>query len=174
MVLSSLEGDILILLENMRTFSYELNENDRILNTQTEGFAHGFKDALDTVMVQYEKHLTHSNFEELAQEAVNILTNELEAIMFKRRFNRLGGLQFDRDIRTLMNYFTEKTQRTRDKFARLTRMSFLLKLNRLEDVLDYWDSEASVTWRMTSTEVKNVLMLRTDFSNNTVKSLKLE
>ena len=95
--------------------------------------------------------------------------------MTQKRFNQLGGLQLDRDARTLVGHFSAMTQRTvRDKFARLTQMATILNLERVSEILDYWgDNSGPMTWRLTPTEVRRVLGLRVDFKPEVIAALKL-
>jgi hypothetical protein len=47
-------------------------------------------------------------------------------------FSQWGGLQLDKDIRTLMNYFASICQRTaRDKFSRLVQICSVLQLEKV-------------------------------------------
>lgn len=47
-------------------------------------------------------------------------------------FPQLGGLQFDKELRSLVAYLTTVTTWTiRDKFARLTQMATILNLERV-------------------------------------------
>ena len=47
-------------------------------------------------------------------------------------FSQLGGLQFDKELRSLVAYLTTVTTWTiRDKFARLTQMATILNLERV-------------------------------------------
>lgn len=89
----------------------------------------------------------------------------IEALLLQKRFNQLGGLQLDRDTRALVAGFTDLTQRTvRDKFARLSQMATVLSLEEVREIGEYWgEGKASVTWRLSSADVKQVLMLRKDF-----------
>lgn len=49
-------------------------------------------------------------------------------------FSQLGGLQFDKELRSLVAYLTTVTTWTiRDKFARLTQMATILNLERVID-----------------------------------------
>jgi len=59
------------------------------------------------------------------------LTTSFEAIVAQhKRFSQLGALQFDRDVRAIINYFSEKTQKpARADFSRLLQMSLVLNLD---------------------------------------------
>ncbi|KAL0482680.1 hypothetical protein AKO1_014393 [Acrasis kona] len=170
LVSNTLEKELTNSIERITHYNYDISEADYARLRGTEGFAHTFCDKLESKLTEYERYLTTSNLDELIQDVVNLVTSQIESSIFKKRFNKLGGLQFEKDIRTLMVYFTKKTQRTRDKFARLTRMALLLKIQNAQDVPDFWDPN---TWRMTSDDVRNVLMLRTEFKADVIKSLRL-
>ena len=49
---------------------------------------------------------------------------------------QLGGLQFDKELRTLVGYLTAITQWTiRDKFARLTQIATVLNLEKVRETM---------------------------------------
>lgn len=51
-------------------------------------------------------------------------------------FPQLGGLQFDKELRSLIAYLTTVTTWTiRDKFARLSQMATILNLERVRPAL---------------------------------------
>ena len=60
----------------------------------------------------------------------------------------------------------------RDKFSRLMQIASLLQVDKVEEIFDYWTSDTQV-WRLSPREVKEVLMLRIEFSKNSVMQLKL-
>jgi hypothetical protein len=89
--------------------------------------------------------------------------------------NFLGGLQFDRELRSLVNFLTGVTSQTvRDRFARLHQMNTVLKLEEPNEVLEYYGGSSSgVTWRLTPMEVRQVLNLRIDFRSDEIRKLNL-
>lgn len=55
--------------------------------------------------------------------------------------DQLGGLQFDKELRSLVGYLTAVTQWTiRDKFARLTQIATILNLERVREKLLFFNS----------------------------------
>ena len=49
-------------------------------------------------------------------------------------FFQLGGLQFDKEVRSLIQYLTNITEWTvRDKFARLTQIATILNLEKVHN-----------------------------------------
>lgn len=75
---------------------------------------------------------------------------------------QLGGLVLDKEVRSLSGYLTSTASWTvRDRFARLTQISTVLNLEKLNEIYDYWGNhDGSLTWRLTATELKAVLNLR--------------
>ncbi|GFT96598.1 conserved oligomeric Golgi complex subunit 4 [Nephila pilipes] len=90
-------------------------------------------------------------------------------------FDALGGLLFEKELRLIIAYLTTVTTWTiRDKFARLTQIASILNLENVNEILDTWGSNSgSLTWRLTPTEVRQVLALRKDFKSEDIKRLKL-
>ncbi|XP_007435481.1 conserved oligomeric Golgi complex subunit 4, partial [Python bivittatus] len=88
---------------------------------------------------------------------------------------QLGGLQFDKELRSLIAYLTTITTWTiRDKFARLSQMATILNLERVTEILDYWGPNSGpLTWCLTPAEVRQVLALRMDFRSEDIKRLRL-
>ena len=79
------------------------------------------------------------------------------------RFSRLGGLLFDREVRSLVSYFTNVTTWSiRDKFSRLTQMAVVLNLESLSEVSDLCGSSelTNASSKLTSAEIRQVLSLR--------------
>ncbi|KXJ22071.1 Conserved oligomeric Golgi complex subunit 4 [Exaiptasia diaphana] len=88
---------------------------------------------------------------------------------------KLGALQLDKELRSLVGYLTAITQWTiRDKFARLTQISTLLNLEKVSEIMEYWGPNSGpLTWRLTPAEVRQVLELRVDFRSEDINRLKL-
>ncbi|KAH8913727.1 hypothetical protein BT69DRAFT_1344200 [Atractiella rhizophila] len=88
---------------------------------------------------------------------VTVLVRPWETIIRGLKFTELGGLKFDRDLRTIMTYLSSQTTFgsgvMRDAFARLQHISALLTLESPEDADD-------VGGRLTQHEIKAVLAQR--------------
>jgi len=96
----------------------------------------------------------------------------------------LGGFQFDRELRSIINYLTSATTWSiRDKFSKLKHISIILNLETVEEINEYLNpssnSSASMgsgtlnPWRMTPNEVRQALKLRNDFNPQDIKKLRL-
>ena len=96
--------------------------------------------------------------------------------MKAKSFNAFAGLRADRDVRAISSYFSGKSRPStvRDVFGRLSQLATLVNLERPAEIYDIWGPNAGgMTWRLSSTEVRRTLMLRTDFYQVAVRSLKL-
>ena len=119
--------------------------------------------------------LTPSNYDGLVLMLLEEVALRLDAIIATKKFNALGGLQLDRDVRQVVAYSAELTQRpVRDKFATLTQKATILSLESVGEVLDYWgDSAAPLNWRLSEEDVRGVLRQRIDFPVEQINGLVL-
>ena len=119
--------------------------------------------------------LTAGLFDAWVQSVVDGITHRLEAVLWQRRFNALGALALDRDLRTLMNGLSGLAPRTvRDKFARLSQLCSCVNLEEPEDLLDMWgDNAGALNWRLSPAEVRRALGLRLEFRQEAIVSLRL-
>ena len=101
--------------------------------------------------------------------------SRLEAAVLTKRFNQLGGLQLDREVRALVSSFSVMTSKSlRDRFARLTQVATVVNLESVSEILDYWgENSGSMTWRLTPAEVRKILSLRVDFRAEDIAAIEL-
>ncbi|KAL1007286.1 hypothetical protein UPYG_G00084550 [Umbra pygmaea] len=130
---------------------------------------------LEQLMAEFKAGLSPVIYDTLTSLMTNLVSMEMEKTVLKCTFSRLGGLQFDKELRSLVAYLTTVTTWTiRDKFARLTQMATILNLERVTEILDYWGPNSGpLTWRLTPAEVRQVLALRIDFRSEDIKRLRL-
>uniref|UniRef100_UPI00358F591B conserved oligomeric Golgi complex subunit 4 n=1 Tax=Myxine glutinosa TaxID=7769 RepID=UPI00358F591B len=130
---------------------------------------------LEQMMTEFKTSLSSRIYEQLLVLATSMIAVELEKVVMKATFSRLGGLQFDKDLRALVAYLTSVSSwSARDKFARLSQIGTLLNLERVSEILDYWGPNSGpLTWRLSPSEVRKVLALRCDFRSDDIKRLRL-
>lgn len=131
--------------------------------------------SLHTLLENFKPRLSALSFDQLVSYLTNTVASTLERAVLKSNFTRLGGLQFDRELRALVNFLTAVTSSTvRDRFARLHQINTVLNLEQPSEVLEYYGGSSSgVTWRLTPSEVRQVLQLRVDFRSDEIKRLNL-
>ncbi|KAA8595595.1 conserved oligomeric Golgi complex subunit 4 [Etheostoma spectabile] len=130
---------------------------------------------LEQLMAEFKTAQSPVIYDILTSLMTSLIAIEMEKTVLKCSFSRLGGLQFDKELRSLVAYLTTVTTWTiRDKFARLTQMATILNLERVTEILDYWGPNSGpLTWRLTPAEVRQVLALRVDFRSEDIKRLRL-
>lgn len=94
---------------------------------------------------------------------------------FFRTFPQEGALQLDRDVRGLVNFFTNAaTFSVRSIFARVNQICTVLTLDELDDIHHYWGGNVGrLKWRLQADEARQLLGLRIDFDADSVKNLVL-
>ena len=104
--------------------------------------------------------LTQANYDSVVHLIIDAIVGRVEAMLMQKRFNQLGALQLDKEVRGLVSQTSNLTERTvRDKFARLSHISTALNLDSPAEILDYWgDNAGTMNWRLTGREVKQVLL----------------
>lgn len=172
----ALQPQVRPLLDELAGVSYELTEIQYARNEADDSWwARIVLESLRRGLVWLQPLLSPAVFDGLVGSLLEAVGSRVEALLLQKRFNQLGGLQLDRDVRTLVQGFSDLTQRTvRDKFARLGQMATILGLEEASEVIEYWgEGKASITWRLTSAEVKQIMALRRDFRPEAIGSLKL-
>lgn len=172
---SSITPRLRSILDAVGTISYELSEMQYAENEINDPWVQKLLHAVETNVMWLQPVMTTNNYDSFVHLIIDFIVKRLEVIMTQKRFNQLGGLQLDRDARTLVGHFSSMTQRTvRDKFARLTQMATILNLEKVSEILDYWgENSGSMTWRLTPAEVRRILGLRVDFKPEAIATLKL-
>ena len=130
---------------------------------------------------EVEQQLSPSNFEAVLMRAVSYAVEKLELLIFQRRFNQLGALQLDSDIRAFQLHLSSLSRRTvREKCTRLTQIALFLCVEQPSEAAQLWSSGAGTggggtggTWRLAPAEVKRVLSLRVDFRPDQLRQLAI-
>eukprot|EP01117_Protostelium_nocturnum_P008586 TRINITY_DN3084_c0_g1_i1.p1 TRINITY_DN3084_c0_g1~~TRINITY_DN3084_c0_g1_i1.p1 ORF type:complete len:732 (-),score=257.77 TRINITY_DN3084_c0_g1_i1:1304-3499(-) len=163
------------LFDGFSMIGYDLTEHDFAEREVNDPYVQQFIVGIESVVKPYQSKFTSSNYDNFVHNIIRFVCTKMEQELLKKKFNQLGGLQFEKELRALQGYFQGITQKTvRDKFARLTQMASLLFLEKEHEVLDFWGQNSSnVTWRLTPSEVRKVLGLRVDFSKDVIAKLKL-
>lgn len=77
-------------------------------------------------------------------------------------------------MRTLVSALADVTQRSvRDKFARLSQIATVLSLETVGELKEFWGADATISWRLTETQVREVLSQRFDFDQSEIALLSL-
>ncbi|KAL5207111.1 hypothetical protein ABZP36_031546 [Zizania latifolia] len=162
-------------LDSVATVSYELDDAGYGENEVNDPWVQKLLLAVNTNVAWLQPVMTSNNFDSFVHLIIDFIVKRLEVMIMQKRFSQLGGLQLDREVRSLTNHFSEMSQRpVRDKFSRLSQMSTILNFERVSEILDFWgDNAGHLTWLLTPADVRRVLGLRIDFRPEAIATLRL-
>ncbi|KAL8591236.1 hypothetical protein ACOMHN_017560 [Nucella lapillus] len=172
---SAIKPRIRPLTDSFLSTNHNISEEEFSIYEANDPWVQGSIVTLDTMLSTFKSSLTSANYDTFVTLVTTEITAQLEKALGKTAFNRLGGLQFDKELRALVGYLSSVTTWTiRDKFARLTQMATILNLERVSEIMDYWGQNSGpLTWRLTPAEVRQTLGIRNDFRSDDIKRLKL-
>nr|CAD7453185.1 unnamed protein product [Timema tahoe] len=162
-------------VDSFLAVSHQLSEEEFASYEADEAFIQNLIMNLQGLLTSLKPNLTPGNYDTIVSILTSEVTSHMEKVVLKSSFNRLGGLVLDKEVRALVGYLTSATSWSiRDKFARLTQIATVLNLERVTEISDYWGNSSSpLTWRLTPTEIRQIMSLRTDFRSEDIKRLKL-
>ncbi|RWW48135.1 hypothetical protein BHE74_00045813 [Ensete ventricosum] len=174
-LVSTVSPRIRPILDTVATISYELDDPEYAENEMNDPWVQKLLHGVETNILWLQPLMTSNNYDSFVHLVIDFIVKRLEVIMMQKRFSQLGGLQLDKEVRALINHFSEMSQRpVRDKFARLSQMSTILNFEKVSEILDFWGENAGhVTWLLTPSEVRRVLGLRIDFKPEAIAALRL-
>lgn len=162
-------------VDTFLTLSHHLTEEEFSSYEANEPFIRNLIANLDGLLSELKNALTPSNYDALVAILVTEVTTQMEKVITKSQFNRLGGLALDKEVRSLVSYLSSVTSwSVRDKFARLTQIATVLNLERVNEISDYWGVDSgALPWRLTPSDIRQIMSLRTDFRSEEIRRLKL-
>ncbi|CAB4423265.1 unnamed protein product [Rhizophagus irregularis] len=92
---------------------------------------------IDNLIKVYQATFTENNYNQIMIHILESVINLWEKTVFVTKFTQYGALRFDKDLRSVTNYFSAKMQWPfRDKFTRLNQISTLLNLESLSEIYE--------------------------------------
>ena len=146
--------------------NHDITENTFADYEANDPFVQTFIMNLDGLLSSFKGSLTTNNYETFVSMIASEVTLQIEKAALKSKFSRLGGLQFDREIRSLVSFFANWSMR--EKFSRLNQIATILNLEAVNEVNDFQEN-----WKLTTSEIKQILSLRVDFRPDEVKKVRL-
>ena len=150
--------------------SYVLQSDASFAKAEADSFVTGLISELELLLRPLAPALIEDARDALLLQLVAALAGRLETLVLAKRFDQLGALQLDRELRAITKRLGELTSRSvREKLARLTQMATLLNLETEAEAAELWAEHGS-GWRVTKAEAKSVLALRVDFRKEVINS----
>uniref|UniRef100_A0A336KIL1 Conserved oligomeric Golgi complex subunit 4 n=1 Tax=Culicoides sonorensis TaxID=179676 RepID=A0A336KIL1_CULSO len=162
-------------VDQFQSQNHNMNDEELAVYEAGETFVQSLIVQLDDLLNSFKIQLSQNNYDALVDIIVTDVTARMERAIKKCTYNRIGGLVLDTEMRTLASYFTNiGSWAVRDKLQRLSQIATLLNLEKVTDLLDFYDPKDQGTiWRLTKNEMRTVLALRTDFKLDDIKKIKL-
>lgn len=152
-------------VDNFAAFSHDISEEEFANYEANDPWVQALIVCVDSLLASFKESLTSNNYDGLVAQLTAEIVVRLEKAVSKSTFNRLGGLQFDKELRSLVTYLSSTTNWTiRDKFAKITQTASILNLEVPSEMEELWGGGAVGSWsRWNKHEIKNVMNLRADF-----------
>ncbi len=133
-------------------------------------FASEFLPVLAAMLAPLQYALTPSLSGALLLKVATYIAKQLEPRVRRKRFNLLGGLLFEGDVRTLTQFFVLRAgRRARERFARLTAIAALLACENKQEAADAAERSAkgaqvgAAAARLSHEDVAAVMRQRNDW-----------
>ncbi|XP_044728429.1 conserved oligomeric Golgi complex subunit 4 [Chrysoperla carnea] len=162
-------------LDEFLNVPHEITEDELSEYEAKETFIQTLIMHLEHLLNSFRNVLTTSNFDTLVGILSADVTARFEKVIFQSKFNRLGGLILDKEIRALTTYLTSATSWSiRDKFTRLIQIATILNMERVTEISEYEQlSGENFSWRLTPVELRQIVSLRTDFTPDELNKFKI-
>ncbi|KAI8849922.1 eukaryotic translation initiation factor 3 subunit 8 N-terminus-domain-containing protein [Chytridium lagenaria] len=164
------------LQDSYKDVKYNITEEEYAEQESQDLFVKRFINTLSKVLAPYKKSFSERNYNQTIAHCIDAFVKEWERyILSNHKFNQLGGLRLDKDVRALTSYLVNLTKWSmRDKFSRLSQIAILMNLEKLAEIHEVWGAKAGgVQWRLTVNEVKRYMALRVDFKAEEIAALQL-
>ncbi|KAF9170617.1 Golgi transport complex subunit 4 [Mortierella sp. AD010] len=157
-----------LLQDSYKEIKYVVTDEEYAEQEALNSFVNRFMSGFDTLIEPYKSTLTDENYNQVIANAVTSLTKTWEEIIFQTKFNKMGAIRFDKDLRAVGFYLVSLTYfPVREKLTRLNQMAMLLDLEELEDLYEIWgNNSGAITWRLTDAEVRRILSSRMNKINH--------
>ncbi|EYC01935.1 hypothetical protein Y032_0103g3547 [Ancylostoma ceylanicum] len=139
-------------------------------------FIEQFNANLDKQIASFESVLHKENFQTLLLTVCSEVERQMERVIMKCSFNRLGGLQLDREFRQLSAYLSGIAGWTaRERCARLAQIVALLNVENVEEAVELREATrtSSIARILSASDAIKVLQLRVDLPAALVQKLEL-
>ncbi|RWS13176.1 conserved oligomeric Golgi complex subunit 4-like protein [Dinothrombium tinctorium] len=178
---SALKPRIKSWIDSFLAATHTLNEEEILRYEVTDGlrpFTQSFIMNIDTTLKSLKQSLTSNNYTNLVNIFTTDLANRLETAISKCQFNKIGGFQFDRELRAIITYLTSLTTwSVRDKFVRLKDISIILNLESLNEISEYFNFSHTfpndASSRLSPNDVRQFLKLRVEFTSDEIRKVTI-
>ncbi|KAJ2664903.1 Golgi transport complex subunit 4 [Coemansia sp. RSA 1200] len=171
-----------ILQQSYRDIKYVLTDEE-FNDVQSDNlFQKRFMLKFNSLSAQLKQRLSLRNFSIALENAIASLCGDWERAIRQSKFNMLGGIMFEKDVREIQRYL-EKEAGTglRQKFSRLVRMADVLAVESMADVGHILESQSAIDMAANSQispplskgDIATILANRIDVSERDIHGLSM-
>jgi hypothetical protein len=149
---------------------YELTEDVELNDEWSISLIQAFEQAF----IWLQNIISSEVYTKVIDLAVDKIITRMEACIAQKQFSQLGGLQLEKDVRSLVIGLSDLTQTSmRDKFSRLQQLATVLGVETAAEAADLVGDSLLVSWKLTSLDVRQALAQRIDFSQQDIAAVKI-
>ncbi|KAI9446846.1 COG4-domain-containing protein [Lactarius indigo] len=150
-----------LLTDVYKDVSYVLDDDAYTAAEYQDVVRKRFIKAWEGLVDGYKDPLTENNYHLFFGLALDVLIRPWEKLVSSQKYNELGAVRFDRDLRAVTTYLSSQTAfgDVRDKFVRLQQISTLLNLDQEEDVDEFYNG-SGITWKLSEQDARAIAGLR--------------
>ncbi|WKX95988.1 hypothetical protein Q1695_012444 [Nippostrongylus brasiliensis] len=157
------------------TLPHTLTDSQLAEYEAVDPFVEQFNASLDKQIASFEPVLHKENFQSLLLTVCTEVENQMERVIMKCAFNRLGGLQLDREYRQLSAYLSGVAGWTaRERCARLGQIVALLNVENVGEAVELREATrtSTLTRVLPASDAIKVLGLRIDLPAALIQKLE--
>lgn len=159
------------LLQPLVSARYDISEEDLDVFAANDPWVESCVVALENFFKPFRAVLSSGNNDRLVCVVALEVVRRLETLIQRKSYTRFGAVQLDKETRCLFSYLTSITYvALRDHFTRILQICTLLNLDKIEEASFY---RSTSNWRLVPNEVRRILSMRTEFSTDEIRRLKL-
>ncbi|XP_063933721.1 conserved oligomeric Golgi complex subunit 4-like [Zophobas morio] len=154
------------MLQGLLDLRYVISDEELLMTEVNDPFMHAFCDGLKQVMQPFKKYMTDTNYAKLCRILMPYIARSYEKVVMQMKFNYNGALRLDKDVQYLLSFLTNLTGiSVRNKFYRVLQITCLLTFEKAEEAKEFLLIESDTErWPFTNKEAREILTLRTDYS----------
>ncbi|KAI9500250.1 COG4 transport protein-domain-containing protein [Coemansia spiralis] len=172
-----------ILQQSYRDIKYVLTDEE-FNDVQNDNlFQKRFVLKFGSLAQQLKHRLSAKNYSAAIENAIASLSTDWERAIRQSKFNMLGGIMFEKDVRELQRYLEQESGVVlRHKFVRLVQMADILAIESIADANYILESQPAVDMpsnpqtppSLSKSDIKALLINRIDISEKEMLSLNIQ
>ncbi|KAJ3449422.1 conserved oligomeric golgi complex subunit [Anaeramoeba flamelloides] len=174
-LLKTMQAKLKSLIENFIPTNYDINDIQFKEYSVNDPFAFQFVLKLTKILSSLKVLLIESNFEAILKGIISYVARSFEVYLKRKQFSLLGGLQFEKDLRVISNFFSNCSKNSaRIYFSKLSQIAYLLTHESVKEFFNFYkDQNNNMNWKLSSQDIRKILSLRNDFNNEEINKLNL-